>query len=129
MDFMQKNHYNRLTRRMTEYFFSEDTCRNTFFSPLSILVLLAVAAESTAGDTRVEILKLFRDYQGTNEFGRTLAGFQKSISRGIPFRPRMLFVSDRIYSLLFMMVKVVSPPELVEEIRETIRKMAAEYQV
>ena len=26
-------------------------------------------------------------------------------------------------------VKVVSPPELVEEIRETIRKMAAEYQV
>ena len=26
-------------------------------------------------------------------------------------------------------VKVVSPPELMEEIRETIRKMAAEYQV
>ena len=26
-------------------------------------------------------------------------------------------------------VKVVSPPELVEEIRETIRKMTAEYQV
>lgn len=85
MDFMQKNHYNRLTRRMTEYFFSEDTCRNTFFSPLSILVLLAVAAESTAGDTRVEILKLFRDYQGTNDFSRALAGFQKSISRGDTF--------------------------------------------
>ena len=85
MDFMQKNHYNRLVRRMTERFFSENPGRNTFFSPLSILVLLSVVSESTAGETRVEILKLLRDYHGTNEFGRALADYQRTLSEGSTF--------------------------------------------
>lgn len=66
--------YNQLTRQMLEYCLGEGG--NVFISPLSVLLLLSLAADATTDTTREEILKVLGDKTGRNEPGLALKSFQ-----------------------------------------------------
>ena len=73
--------YNALTGKMLAFYASEHTGENVFISPLSILILLSLAADSTAGTTREEILQVLQDPSGDHLHGLVLGSFQKLLSR------------------------------------------------
>lgn len=70
--------YNLLTRQLLTDCLSDDT--NVLISPFSILLLLAIAADSASGRTREEILNALGDSSGTNAPGRILSELQRHLS-------------------------------------------------
>ena len=66
--------YRLLTRRLLENCLGEGG--NVFISPLSVLLLLSVAADAAADDTRKEILEVLGDKTGHNDAGPALKSFQ-----------------------------------------------------
>ena len=51
-----RSRYDVLTRAMLRYCFEQGGRENTVLSPLSVLLVLAIAADAAAGETRTEIL-------------------------------------------------------------------------
>ena len=74
------DHYNTLTRRILMHCIAEHPGENVFISPLSVLLLLSITADSTAGKTREEILELLNDSSGKNSIGKALGDFQKALA-------------------------------------------------
>ena len=70
--------YNLLTREFLKYSLSGGG--NVMISPLSILLLLSIAADSTSGETREEILRVLGGKAGMNDPGRILSRFQGMLS-------------------------------------------------
>ena len=68
--------YNELARRLLKHCCSEAEGENVVISPLSILLLLSIAADSTAGKTREEVLS----FLGDHEAGQILSKLQKDLS-------------------------------------------------
>ena len=73
-------HYNILTRRILMHCIAEHPGENIFISPLSVLLLLSIAADTTAGKTREEIMRLLNSRSGDNNAGKILAEFQKCLA-------------------------------------------------
>ena len=69
--------YNQLTRQMLGYCLAEG--ENVMISPLSVLLLLSVAADATTDNTREEILKVLGDTTGRNHPGPALQSFRKTL--------------------------------------------------
>ena len=70
--------YSLLTRHFLKGCLSEGG--NVFISPLSIFLLLSIAADSTTETTRKEILKVLGDSSGRNEAGLMLSRFRKELA-------------------------------------------------
>ena len=68
--------YNELARKLIKYCCTGADGGNVVISPLSVLLLLSVAADSTAGKTREEILS----FLGSPEAGLMLCSLQKDLS-------------------------------------------------
>ena len=77
--------YNALTRRILAHCSAERPGENLFVSPLSVLSMLAIAAYSTGGTTRDEILRLLNGPDGRDVALASLGGFQKEFSEGGAF--------------------------------------------
>lgn len=53
--------YNQFARQILQKFYTDKKDQNLVLSPFSILMLLAIAADATEGDTRTEILNVLSD--------------------------------------------------------------------
>ena len=66
------NQYNTLTRRILTHCAAEHPGENIFISPLSVLLLLSIAADSTAGKTQEEIIRFLNGCSGQSNTGMSL---------------------------------------------------------
>ena len=69
--------YNQLARQMLGYCLAEGG--NVMISPLSVLLLLSVAADAATDNTRNEILEVLGDTTGRNHPGPALQSFRETL--------------------------------------------------
>ena len=77
--------YNELAKRILLHCSVEHPDGNVFVSPFSVLMLLSLAARSTAGESREEILDFLNSYPGQDIASTALIMFQKMLSRSKGF--------------------------------------------
>ncbi len=77
--------YNTLARRILMHCSSDHPGGNVFVSPFSILMLLSIAARSTAGITREEIVNFLNSYPGQDIACAALDELQQMLSGGKAF--------------------------------------------
>lgn len=71
--------YNVFTSDLMQRYIKSRKGENLILSPLSILVLLSIASDATAGETSAEIRKFLNDGEAAPDFAAWLIGIQKSI--------------------------------------------------
>ena len=64
--------YNAFSRQLLESFYASGKDQNVVFSPFSILMMLAIAADATAGNTRNQIAHVLSDNMGFDDVISTL---------------------------------------------------------
>ena len=64
--------FNHMAERLLRYCCMEDRGQNVFLSPMSVLMLLAIAADATAGQTQEEIIRVL----GQSNAGKALGALQ-----------------------------------------------------
>ena len=72
--------YNGFAKKLLRKFYIERKDNNIILSPFSILMLLAIAAESTSGITQEEIANVLSDSKEFKEISGLLLRFKKSMS-------------------------------------------------
>lgn len=77
-----KEKYNAFAQQMLRKFYEENKDQNIVMSPFSVLMLLAIAADATAGDTRNEILKALSDDLGYDDVIDLLCKIQSVLTEG-----------------------------------------------
>lgn len=77
---MDTKRYNELTRELFADLMAENKGGNVCFSPLSVLLLLGMSAQATAGSTRDEILKAVDPKAGFEELLSELKTMQESMT-------------------------------------------------
>nr|MCR5373615.1 hypothetical protein [Solobacterium sp.] len=73
------NKYNELAAGILMDIYQEDKTANVVCSPLSVLILLALAADSTAGKTRKEILDAIDGKLSEEDFAELIRGLQETL--------------------------------------------------
>lgn len=74
--------YNAFAQQLLQYFYGENKDRNIVMSPFSVLMLLAIAADATAGDTRNEILKALSDDLDYDDIINLICKIQSVLTKG-----------------------------------------------
>ena len=72
--------YNAFTSDLMRRYIKNRKGENVILSPLSILALLSIASDATAGETSAEIKNFLDDGEAAADFAAWLIGIQKSIS-------------------------------------------------
>ena len=72
--------YNAFTSDLMQRYIKSRKGENVILSPLSILALLSIASDATAGETSAEIKNFLDDGEAAADFAAWLIGIQKSIS-------------------------------------------------
>ena len=67
--------FNHMAERLLRYCCMEDRGQNVFLSPMSVLMLLAIAADATAGQTQEEIIRVL----GQSNAGKALGALQNTL--------------------------------------------------
>lgn len=73
--------YNNFTRQLLRKFYEEKKDQNIVMSPFSVLMLLAIAADATAGDTRNEILKALSEDLGYDDITDLVCKIQSVLTK------------------------------------------------
>ena len=118
--------YHTLAGKLLRYCCAETGRKNVFISPLSVLILLSIAADSTAGQTRREIL----DFLGTEDAGLILSRLQKELCgrslsavNAVCVRKDIAPKINRSYTELQLpqyIAKVFSSDDMVQKINEWV---------
>ena len=74
----EKN-YDEITGKILQEFMEEHRGENVVFSPYSILALLAVAANATAGESRAQIVRSIADHRSYEDVMKAICTLQKSL--------------------------------------------------
>jgi serine protease inhibitor len=77
-DYIEK--YNAISRTMMERFTKEKNSENIVFSPMSIIMLLGMAADAVSGKSREEILNVVGGGMAYDEFMGTIKSLQADMS-------------------------------------------------
>ena len=72
--------YNAFTSDLMQRYIKSRKGENVILSPLSILVLLSIASDATAGETSDEIKNFLEEGEAATDFVAWILGVQKSIS-------------------------------------------------
>ena len=72
--------YNAFTSDLMQRYIKSRKGENVILSPLSILALLSIASDATAGETSADIKNFLDDGEAAADFAAWLIGIQKSIS-------------------------------------------------
>lgn len=72
--------YNGFTRQLLQNFYKKNNCNNLLISPFSVLMLLAIAADATAGETRDEILSVLSDEPNLDKIISLLCKIQAELT-------------------------------------------------
>ena len=72
--------YNAFTSHLLQRYIKSKKGENVIFSPLSILMLLSMASDATAGETSAEIKNFLDDGAAAPDFAAWLLGIQKRIA-------------------------------------------------
>ena len=78
--------YNTFSRQLLEKYYSARRDQNLVFSPFSILAVLAIAAEATAGITREEIVRVLSAEMDLDSVVSALQEIQREITEKQAFR-------------------------------------------
>ena len=73
--------YNAFSRKLLEKFYASRKDQNLIFSPFSILMMLAIAADATAGNTRDEIAGVLSSEMNYEETLSVLKEIQKVVRK------------------------------------------------
>lgn len=76
----QAKKYNELTSHLLEKFYDEKADQNLILSPFSVLMLLAIAADASNGETREEIIKVLTDNLSFDKAMELIRWLQSSFS-------------------------------------------------
>ena len=74
--------YNNFANLLLQNLEEEHKDKNVVMSPFSVLMLLAIAADATAGDTRNEILKALSGDQGNDDIIALICNIQSVLTEG-----------------------------------------------
>lgn len=74
--------YNDFAKQLLQNLYEEHKDQNVVMSPFSVLMLLAIAADATAGDTRDEILKALSDDLGYDDIINLICKIQSVLTKG-----------------------------------------------
>ena len=74
----EKN-YNEIIGKILQEFMEEHLGENVVFSPYSILALLAIAANATAGDSRAQIIRAIAEHRSYEDVMKAICKLQKSL--------------------------------------------------
>ena len=74
--------YNLFAQQLLQKYYGERKDQNLVISPFSILMLLAIAADATAGDTSAEILSVLSDNLNHDEITSLLCKIQSALTEG-----------------------------------------------
>ena len=77
--------YNAFSRKLLEKFYASRRDQNLIFSPFSILMMLAIAADATAGNTRDEIAGVLSSEMNYEETLSVLKEIQKAFAEDAAF--------------------------------------------
>ena len=72
--------YNAFSRQLLESFYASGKDQNVVFSPFSILMMLAIASDATAGNTRNQIAHVLSDNMGFDDVISTLKEIQAAFT-------------------------------------------------
>ncbi len=78
----QINQYHKFTGRLMKKFTAEKRHQNIVFSPFSVMMLLAAAADASAGETKQEILRAFGAEGQEEEFLNFMKSLQDDLTKG-----------------------------------------------
>ncbi len=92
--------YNCFTEQLIGYCLSHYSKKNTFVSPLSVLLLLSMIADATAADTRAEILSALSVPHGINDIGALLGAFQQALKADGCHSANAAFIRSDIFPTL-----------------------------